>query len=70
MPSRDGSTLNSRFTASPLVRLVEGDEKFEASDSLQDVLPQNRGGIEPNLTNTCVVLKATANDKLICSPLL
>ncbi|GFW56792.1 uncharacterized protein TNCV_160221 [Trichonephila clavipes] len=27
------------------------------------VLPQNWGGNEPNLTVTCLVLKATANDK-------
>ncbi|GFY07543.1 uncharacterized protein TNCV_3650501 [Trichonephila clavipes] len=48
VPARHGGTLNSRRTASPLVRLVEGEEKWEASDHPQSVLPLNWGGIEPN----------------------
>ncbi|GFT93608.1 uncharacterized protein TNCV_677441 [Trichonephila clavipes] len=49
--------------ASPLVRLVEGEERWEASDHPQGVLLLNWGGTEPNRTVTCMVLKATANDK-------
>ncbi|GFX76761.1 uncharacterized protein TNCV_664681 [Trichonephila clavipes] len=49
--------------ASPLVRLVEGEEKWEASDHPQGVLPQNWGETELNHTVTCMVLKATANDR-------
>ncbi|GFT76818.1 hypothetical protein TNCV_1419481 [Trichonephila clavipes] len=42
---RHGDTINNRRAASLLVRLVEGDEGWEASDHLQDVLPQNLGVI-------------------------
>ncbi|GFU40155.1 uncharacterized protein TNCV_5092921 [Trichonephila clavipes] len=55
--ARIEGTLNSRRAASPLVRLVEG------TDHPQSVLPLNWGGIEPNRTVTCMVLKATANDR-------
>ncbi|GFU52914.1 uncharacterized protein TNCV_1142211 [Trichonephila clavipes] len=41
VPSRHGGTLNSRRAASPLVRLVEGKERWEAPDHPQGVLPQN-----------------------------
>ncbi|GFY12571.1 uncharacterized protein TNCV_2447621 [Trichonephila clavipes] len=54
---------NSRQAASPLVRLVEGKERWEASGYTQSVLPQNWGGIDPNRAVTCIVLKATANDR-------
>ncbi|GFV07982.1 uncharacterized protein TNCV_2402931 [Trichonephila clavipes] len=40
-PLRHGGTLSSRRAASPLVRLVEGEERWEASDDPQGVLPQN-----------------------------
>ncbi|GFV17208.1 uncharacterized protein TNCV_4557911 [Trichonephila clavipes] len=56
-------TLNSRRDASPFVRLVEGEERFESSDHPQGVLPQNWGESELNRSVTCMVLKATANDK-------
>ncbi|GFV49662.1 hypothetical protein TNCV_1959701 [Trichonephila clavipes] len=36
VPSRHGGTLNSRRAASALVRLVEGEERWEASDHPQD----------------------------------
>ncbi|GFW55086.1 uncharacterized protein TNCV_2787011 [Trichonephila clavipes] len=36
-----GGILNIRRVASPLVRLEEGEERWEASDHLQGVLPQN-----------------------------
>ncbi|GFW81032.1 uncharacterized protein TNCV_4804001 [Trichonephila clavipes] len=39
VPSLHGSTLNSRRVASPLVRLAEREEKWEASDHNQGVLP-------------------------------
>ncbi|GFW04262.1 uncharacterized protein TNCV_2670261 [Trichonephila clavipes] len=41
VPSRHGDTLNSRRAASPLVRLVEGEERWEVPDHLQVVLYQN-----------------------------
>ncbi|GFX81019.1 uncharacterized protein TNCV_1910121 [Trichonephila clavipes] len=49
--------------ANTLVRLVEGKERLEASDHPQSVVPLNCGGIEPNRTVTCMVLKAMANDR-------
>ncbi|GFY33178.1 uncharacterized protein TNCV_1240291 [Trichonephila clavipes] len=33
VPSRHGGTLNSRRAASPLVRLMEGEERWEAPDT-------------------------------------
>ncbi|GFU97418.1 uncharacterized protein TNCV_1912731 [Trichonephila clavipes] len=54
-------TLNNRRAASPLVRLVEGEERWEALIP-QGVLPQNWGETELNHSVTCMVLKATAND--------
>ncbi|GFW46001.1 hypothetical protein TNCV_3276191 [Trichonephila clavipes] len=33
VPLRHGGTLNSRRAASPLMRLVEGEERWEAPDS-------------------------------------
>ncbi|GFW46824.1 hypothetical protein TNCV_2981801 [Trichonephila clavipes] len=53
---------------SPLVRLVEREERWEASDHLWIVFPQNWGGSESNRTVTCVVLKTTANDRRTSSP--
>ncbi|GFX03703.1 uncharacterized protein TNCV_2112751 [Trichonephila clavipes] len=44
VPSRHGGTLNSRRAASPLVWLVEGEERLEASGHSQSVLPLNWGG--------------------------
>ncbi|GFX57109.1 uncharacterized protein TNCV_2963891 [Trichonephila clavipes] len=61
--SRHGGTINSRHAASPLVWLVEGEERWETPDHPSGVLPQNRGGNETNRTVTCMVLKATANDR-------
>ncbi|GFW56814.1 uncharacterized protein TNCV_160441 [Trichonephila clavipes] len=46
VPARHGGTLNNRRAASPLVWLVEGEERWEASDHPQSVLPLNWGGIE------------------------
>ncbi|GFV70886.1 hypothetical protein TNCV_3040811 [Trichonephila clavipes] len=58
-----GSTLNIHRAASPLVRLVKGEERWKALVLPQDVLPQNWDEIELNRTVTCTVLKAKANDK-------
>ncbi|GFU79860.1 uncharacterized protein TNCV_577401 [Trichonephila clavipes] len=41
MPSRRGCTLNSHRAASPLVRLMEVVESWEAPHNHQGVLPQN-----------------------------
>ncbi|GFX46868.1 hypothetical protein TNCV_4040141 [Trichonephila clavipes] len=55
--------------ASLLVRSEEGEERWEAPDLPQSVLPQNWGGTEPKRTVTCMMLKATDNDRRISSPL-
>ncbi|GFX57476.1 hypothetical protein TNCV_3051271 [Trichonephila clavipes] len=41
IPLRHEGTLNSRRAASPLARLVNGEERWEASDHLLGVPPQN-----------------------------
>ncbi|GFX33879.1 uncharacterized protein TNCV_3962881 [Trichonephila clavipes] len=58
-----GGTLNSHRAASPLVRLVDGEEMWEAPGHSQAVLPQNWGETELNHSLTCMVLKAMANDR-------
>ncbi|GFX56352.1 uncharacterized protein TNCV_2242841 [Trichonephila clavipes] len=57
-----GGTLNSRRSSSPLVRLMEGQGRWEAPEHPQSVLLQNWGGIEHRRTVTCMVLKSKAND--------
>ncbi|GFU05430.1 uncharacterized protein TNCV_3290811 [Trichonephila clavipes] len=69
VPSRHGGTLNSRRAASPLVRLVAGEEMWETLTLPQGILPQNWGGTEINRAATCMVPKATANDRRTSSPL-
>ncbi|GFY00139.1 uncharacterized protein TNCV_1342371 [Trichonephila clavipes] len=64
VPLRRGGTLNSRRATSLLVRLVEEEERWEVPDH-----PQNWGGIEPNRTVTCMVLKAEENNRRKSSPL-
>ncbi|GFU57745.1 uncharacterized protein TNCV_3638951 [Trichonephila clavipes] len=63
VPSRHGGTLSSRRAASLLVRLVEGDERWEASNHPQGVLFQKWGETKLNRSVACMVLKATANDR-------
>ncbi|GFW77600.1 uncharacterized protein TNCV_2499921 [Trichonephila clavipes] len=58
-----GGTLSSRRAASPLVRWVEGEERWEAPDHPQGFLSQNWGETELNHSVTCRVLKATDNDR-------
>ncbi|GFU75018.1 uncharacterized protein TNCV_3752691 [Trichonephila clavipes] len=57
------STLNSRRAASPLMWFVEGEERWVAPDHPQGVLPLNWGETELNRSVTCMVVKATANDR-------
>ncbi|GFT00245.1 transposable element Tc1 transposase [Trichonephila clavipes] len=59
VPSRHGGTLNSRQAAHPLVRLVEGEERWEAPDHFQGVILLNWGETELNRSVACMVLKAT-----------
>ncbi|GFV85950.1 cullin-4A [Trichonephila clavipes] len=59
--SQHGGTLNSSRAASPLVRLTE--ERWKAPNHPQGVLAQNWGETELNHSATCMVLKATANDR-------
>ncbi|GFW99836.1 uncharacterized protein TNCV_3420651 [Trichonephila clavipes] len=63
VPTQHRGTLNSRRAANALVRLVAGEEMWES------VFPQNWGGTKLNRTVTCMVLKATANDRRTSSPL-
>ncbi|GFS96829.1 uncharacterized protein TNCV_4754851 [Trichonephila clavipes] len=69
VPLRYWGTLNSRRATSLLVRLVEGEERWETPDHPQGALPQNWGGVEPSHTVICMVLKAAENDKSKSSPL-
>ncbi|GFX47644.1 hypothetical protein TNCV_3016631 [Trichonephila clavipes] len=57
------TALNSRQAACLLVRLVEGEKRWEAPDHPQGVLPQNWGVTEQNHTVTSMVLKVTSNDR-------
>ncbi|GFT86004.1 cullin-4A [Trichonephila clavipes] len=63
VPAWQEGTLNSRRATSPLVRLVKGEERWEAPDHRKGVLPQNWGETELNRSVTCTVLKSTANDR-------
>ncbi|GFX06371.1 uncharacterized protein TNCV_2938991 [Trichonephila clavipes] len=63
VPSRHGVSLNSLRAAGPLVRLVEGKERWEAPGHPQGVLHNIGGEIEPNHSVTCMMLKATTKDR-------
>ncbi|GFX64273.1 uncharacterized protein TNCV_1499971 [Trichonephila clavipes] len=63
VPLRHGGTLNSRQAASPLMWLVEGEERLEAPGNPQGFLLLNWGGIEQNRSVTCMVLIAKTNDR-------
>ncbi|GFT28826.1 uncharacterized protein TNCV_3585431 [Trichonephila clavipes] len=58
-----GGTLNSRRAASRFVKLVEGEERWEAPNHPQGVLSLNWGETELNRSVTSMVLKARANDR-------
>ncbi|GFV11526.1 hypothetical protein TNCV_975181 [Trichonephila clavipes] len=57
VPSWHGGTLDRCRAASLLVRLVEGEEKWEPPDHLQGVLPQTWGKVDQNRSVTCMVPK-------------
>ncbi|GFU42438.1 uncharacterized protein TNCV_4555701 [Trichonephila clavipes] len=59
----EGGILNNRQATSPFVRLREEEDMWKPSDYPQGVLPQNWGENESNRTVTCMVLKATDNDR-------
>ncbi|GFS96646.1 uncharacterized protein TNCV_3944231 [Trichonephila clavipes] len=61
--SLHGGTLNSRQATSPLVRLVDGEERWEPLTLPHRFLPQTWNETKLNLTVPCMVLKATANDR-------
>ncbi|GFX29752.1 uncharacterized protein TNCV_2750861 [Trichonephila clavipes] len=69
VPLWHGGTLNSCQAASPLVRLVAGEERGRPLITPRVFSPQNWGGTEPNCTVTRMVLKAMAKDRCICSSL-
>ncbi|GFW92430.1 hypothetical protein TNCV_4920591 [Trichonephila clavipes] len=54
--------LNCRRTASLYVKLVEWEEKWNASEHPQSVLPQNWCGTMTNRTVTCRALKKATNN--------
>ncbi|GFS87933.1 hypothetical protein TNCV_3426831 [Trichonephila clavipes] len=58
----DTSRLNGRRAASPLVRLVEGEERCETANPL-GCSPSKLDETELNWSVTSMVLKATANDR-------
>ncbi|GFW33294.1 hypothetical protein TNCV_2859711 [Trichonephila clavipes] len=53
VPVRQEDSLYSHRAANPLVRLVEGEVREEASGHFQGVLPQNWGGTEPKKKSCC-----------------
>ncbi|GFW38456.1 uncharacterized protein TNCV_1333091 [Trichonephila clavipes] len=60
-------TLNSREAASPLVRLMEEEVRWEVSDHLHGVFPQNFCRTDPKRNVTYMVLKAKTNNKRMSS---
>ncbi|GFV73926.1 uncharacterized protein TNCV_2641901 [Trichonephila clavipes] len=62
LPLRHGGTLNNE-ESSPLVRLVEGKERWEVPGHPQGFFRLNWGGTEKNRTVACIVLKAKFNDR-------
>ncbi|GFV92233.1 hypothetical protein TNCV_1896691 [Trichonephila clavipes] len=58
----NGDTLNIRRAANPLVKLVEGEERWKAPKYPQGFL-QNWGKTESNRTVTYMVLKSTNKDR-------
>ncbi|GFX18282.1 hypothetical protein TNCV_4305831 [Trichonephila clavipes] len=68
--SLQGGTLNIRRVGSPLVRLVEGEERCVCGPltTPQGVLAQDLGGTKPNRTVTCMMFKATDTTGLQLTP--
>ncbi|GFU66191.1 hypothetical protein TNCV_2858641 [Trichonephila clavipes] len=48
---------------SPLVGLVEEEERWDITDHPQGYHPRHWGGTEPNHTVICMVFKTTDNDR-------
>ncbi|GFV59201.1 uncharacterized protein TNCV_2339421 [Trichonephila clavipes] len=63
VPSQHGDTLNSHRATSLLVRLVEGEERWQAPDYSQGVLSQNWSEAELSRLVSCMVLNATVNGR-------
>ncbi|GFX85521.1 uncharacterized protein TNCV_3716931 [Trichonephila clavipes] len=70
VPLWHGGTLNSHRAASPLVWVVEGEDRWEAPGHHQGFLPLNWSGTEQNCTVTCMVFKAKANGRRIFKSIL
>ncbi|GFT45084.1 hypothetical protein TNCV_2861081 [Trichonephila clavipes] len=69
MPLWQEGTLNSRQAASSLVRLAEGEERPEAPEPPRVFSLKIGGGAKLKRIVTCIVLKATDNDRCTSSPL-
>ncbi|GFX49914.1 uncharacterized protein TNCV_1031651 [Trichonephila clavipes] len=63
VPSQHGGILNSHRAACPLVKLMDGEERRDASDQPQGVHPQNWDGAEQNRSVNRMVLIAKAKDR-------
>ncbi|GFW53303.1 uncharacterized protein TNCV_4075241 [Trichonephila clavipes] len=57
VPLRHGGTLNRRRATSPVMWLVEGEERWEAPGHTHGFLPLNWSGTEQKRTVTCMVLR-------------
>ncbi|GFW72974.1 hypothetical protein TNCV_830971 [Trichonephila clavipes] len=68
VPSWHGGTVNSRRAASPLVRWVEVEERWEALVTFR-MFSQNWDGTKPKSTVTCIELKAKATNRSTSDPL-
>ncbi|GFU49043.1 hypothetical protein TNCV_2333301 [Trichonephila clavipes] len=69
VPSRHGDTQNSCRAASPLVRLVEEQERWVVPHYLQVVFPQNwGGGLSQIALSPIWCSKATPNSRRKCNP--
>ncbi|GFT13948.1 uncharacterized protein TNCV_2615861 [Trichonephila clavipes] len=56
-------TLNSHRAASPLVWLVEGEERWEAPGHPHVFIPVNWSATEQHRSVICMMLKAKVNDR-------
>ncbi|GFV03543.1 uncharacterized protein TNCV_5060841 [Trichonephila clavipes] len=63
VPSGQGDTQNSRRSASPLLRLVEEEVRWEVPDHLSVFFLKIGGGTEKKRAVTCMVLKAKTSNK-------
>ncbi|GFS91911.1 hypothetical protein TNCV_1930911 [Trichonephila clavipes] len=68
VPLRHGGAVNSYRSARALMRLMDREETWD-SDSPGSSFLQNRGGTKLNYTITCIMIKATVNDRRTSIPL-